>query len=211
VIQPVAIIPRHAPFLSEETPANAAEPLHDVIRSLSQPGWFTPVFWLLLMAGIALAVLAARADPAQRRPRAAELWGLRMLPGGMWWQQSLRKIPPDFADLRDWMEREAAHAAITVQGAFVGKIVLPQMSVFGPLVYLIEVAIGVSRLLGLLSRLGALPGGGDGPQSVARALFVARRMALDLYVPGDHHSSVFHHPPGRMPGADTVLRRAAGA
>ncbi len=76
----------------------------------------------------------------------------------MWWQQSLWKIPPNFDGLRYWMQQEAAHAAIALQGALVADVVLPSLNLFGPLVYLTEVAIGVSLLLGLLSRLGALLG-----------------------------------------------------
>ncbi len=187
-------------------------PLHDAIQFLSQPGWFTPVFWLLLIASILLALLAARFDPAQRTWRAAGLWVLRVLVGCMWWQQSLWKIPPDFAGLRYWMGQEAAHAAIAWQGALVSEIVLPHMSVFGPLVYLIEVAIGVSLLLGLLSRLGALLG-------VAMAI----NLWLGLYsAPGEWPWTYMFlviimagfviNPPGRVLGADTVLRRnVAGA
>jgi uncharacterized membrane protein YphA (DoxX/SURF4 family) len=187
-------------------------PLHDVIQFLRQPGWFTPVFWLLLIASIVLATLAARADPAQRTPRAAGLWVLRVLVGCMWWQQSLWKIPPDFSGLRYWMGQEAAHAAIALQSAFVSEIVLPHLSVFGPLVYLIEVAIGVSLLLGLLSRLGALLGvamalnlwlglysaRGEWPWTYMFLVIIMARFAID--------------PPGRVLGADTMLRRhAAGS
>jgi uncharacterized membrane protein YphA (DoxX/SURF4 family) len=184
-------------------------PLHDVIQFLSRPGWFTPVFWLLLAASILLAVLAARADPAQRTLRAAGLWVLRVLVGCMWWQQSLWKIPPDFGGLRYWMTQEASHAAIALQGAFVSQIVLPRLNVFGPLVYLIEVAIGVSLLLGLLTRLGALLG-------VAMGL----NLWLGLYsAPGEWPWTYMFlviimagfviEPPGRVLGADTVIRRQA--
>lgn len=182
-------------------------PLHDVIQFLSRPGWFTPVFWLLLIASIVLAVLAARADPAQRTPRAAGLWVLRVLVGSMWWQQSLWKIPPDFDGLRYWMRQEAAHAAIALQGAFVSDIVLPHLNIFGTAVYLIEVAIGVSLLLGLVSRLGALLG-------VAMAL----NLWLGLYsAPGEWPWTYMFlviimarfviEPPGRVLGADALLRR----
>jgi len=187
-------------------------PVQDVIHFLSRPGWFTPVFWLLLIASILLAVLAARAEPAQRTLRAAGLWVLRVLVGCMWWQQSLWKIPPDFDGLRYWMGQEAAHAALALQGALVSEIVLPHLKVFGPLVYLIEVAIGVSLLLGLLTRLGALLG-------VAMGL----NLWLGLYsAPGEWPWTYMFlviimagfviEPPGRVLGADTVLRRdAAGA
>lgn len=187
-------------------------PLHDAMRFLTEPGWFTPVFWLLLAGSIVLAVLAARADPAQRTPRAFGLWALRVLVGCMWWQQSLWKIPPNFDGLRYWMGQEAQHAAIALQGAFVAGIVLPHLNVFGPLVYLIEVAIGVSLLLGLFARLGALAGAA-----------MALNLWLGLYsAPGEWPwtymflviimAGYLINPPGRVLGADALVwRRATGA
>ena len=44
------------------------------------------------------------------------------------------------------MQQEVAHAAIPLQSAFVSGIVLPNSNLFGPLVYLIEVSIGISLL-----------------------------------------------------------------
>ena len=45
-----------------------------------------------------------------------------------------------------------------LQGVLVRDIVLPYLAVFGPLVYLVELTIAVSLLLGLFSRAGALLG-----------------------------------------------------
>lgn len=74
---------------------------HDAIRLRSRRGWFTPVFQLLLVASIVLAVPAAPPIPPSAR-RAAGLCVRRVLVGCMSWQQSRRKIPPDFAALCDW-------------------------------------------------------------------------------------------------------------
>jgi hypothetical protein len=43
-------------------------PLNDAVV-LTQPGWFTPVFWVLLLAATARAVLASGHNPARRNPR----------------------------------------------------------------------------------------------------------------------------------------------
>ena len=180
-------------------------PLHDVLTFLTHPGWFTPVYWLLLLASIAFAVLAWRADPAQRTPRAVALWGLRVVVGSMWWQQTLWKIPPNFDGLRYWMQQEAAHAAIVLQGDLVRDIVLPNLNVFGPLVYCIEVLVGVSLLLGLFSRIGALLGAamilnlwlglysapGEWPWTYMFLLIIQITYVID--------------PPGRVLGADDWL------
>jgi uncharacterized membrane protein YphA (DoxX/SURF4 family) len=167
------------------------------------------MFWLLLLASAAFAVLAWRADPAQRTPRAIALWLLRVLTGCMWWQQTLWKIPPNFAGLRYWMEQEVAHASVALQSALVRDIVLPNLNLFGPLVYLIEAAIGISLLLGLLTRLGALLG-----------LLMAMNLWLGLYsAPGEWPWTYMFliiiqalfvvDPPGRLLGADALLRRQA--
>lgn len=182
-------------------------PLHDALQFLTQPGWFTPVFWLLLLAAGAIAVIVWRQDPTQRTPRGIGIWVLRLLMGTMWWQQSLWKIPPNFAGLQYWMQQEAAHAAVALQAMLVGDVVLPNLDVFGPLVYLIEVAIGVSLLLGLLSRAGALLG-----------LLMGLNLWLGLYsAPGEWPWTYMFlvmiqawfviDPPGRLLGADVLLRQ----
>ena len=52
----------------------------------------------------------------------------------------------------------------------VRDLVLPNIAVFGPLVYAIEVAIAVSLILGVFTRLGACAWRVDGDQPLARAL-----------------------------------------
>ena len=77
----------------------------------------------------------------------------------MWWQQSLWKIPPHWDwGLIHWMEVMVEHASTPLQSALVRDFVLPNIAVFGPLVYVIEVAIAVSLILGVATRLGAALG-----------------------------------------------------
>ena len=87
-------------------------------------------------------------------------------------------------------------------------IVLPNLSVFGPLVYLVELAIGVSLLLGLFSRAGALLGllmglnlwlglysaQGEWPWTYMFLVMIQAMFVID--------------PPGRVLGADALLRAA---
>ena len=183
--------------------------MHDNVQFLVQTGWFTPVFWLLLLGSISIAVLVWRCDPAQRTPRAVALWLLRMLVGTMWWQQTLWKIPPNFDGLRYWMEQEAAHASVALLIAFVGSIALPNLNLFGPMVYPTEVVISVSLLLGLFSRFGAMLGA-----------LMATNLWLGLYsAPGEWPWTYMFlvilqgwfiiDPPGRVLGADVLRRRHA--
>ena len=115
--------------------------------------------WLLLLGGAAAAVLAWRADPMQRSVRHIGIGALRVIIGVMWWQQSLWKIPPHYDwGLIHWMQEMVEHASTQLQSALVRDIVLPNIAVFGPLVYAIEVAIAVSLILGLATRLGSALG-----------------------------------------------------
>ena len=181
-------------------------PLHDAVQFLTQPAWFTPVFWLLLLGSIVVAALAWRRDPAQRTARNLGIWGLRVLVGTMWWQQTLWKIPPNFDGLKYWMHQEADHAAVALQGTLVRDVVLPNIAVFGLLVYLVELAIAVSLLLGVVSRAGALLGllmgvnlwlglysaDGEWPWTYMFLVMIQAWFVID--------------PPGRVLGLDALLR-----
>jgi uncharacterized membrane protein YphA (DoxX/SURF4 family) len=185
-------------------------PFADAIHFLTQPGWFTPAFWLLLLGSIGIAVAVWSRDPTQRAPRNLGIWMLRLLTGAMWWQQTLWKIPPNFDGLKYWIEQEAAHAAIPLQGALVANIVLPNLWLFGPLVYAVELVIGVSLLLGLASRAGAVLG-----------LLMGLNLWLGLYsAPGEWPWTYMFliiiqawfaiDPPGRCLGADVLAGRPVG-
>jgi len=186
-------------------------PLNDAAHFLTQSNWFTVVFWLLLLSSIAIAAVVWQRDPGQRTARDLGIWGLRVLMGTMWWQQTLWKIPPNFDGLKFWMQQEADHAAIALQGTLVRDIVLPNLTVFGPLVCLVELIIGVTLLLGLFSRAGALLG-----------LLMGLNLWLGLYSADNEWPWTYMFlvmiqawfvidPPGRVLGADVLLRRRGAA
>ena len=83
---------------------------------------------------------------------------------GVLWLFSLRwKLPPDFMPaegrgLMDWLELEVAHAAFPLYGLFVEQVVLPNFTLFAWLIFLTELAVGVSLLTGAFTRFGALLG-----------------------------------------------------
>ena len=135
------------------------DPFTDALDFLADTSFPRPVFWLLLLGSAVAAVLAWRADPAQRSIRHIGICLLRVMIGTMWWQQSLWKVPPHYDwGLIHWMQVMIEHASTQVQSDLVRDLVLPHIAIFGPLVYAIEVAIAVSLLLGLATRLGALLG-----------------------------------------------------
>lgn len=83
---------------------------------------------------------------------------------GVLWLFSLRwKLPPDFAPasgrgLLDWLELEVAHPAFPVYGQFVEQMVIPNFTLFAWLIFLAELAVGLSLLTGTFTRWGALLG-----------------------------------------------------
>jgi uncharacterized membrane protein YphA (DoxX/SURF4 family) len=132
--------------------------------------------------------------------------------GTMWWQQSLWKIPPHYDwGLIHWMQEMVEHASTELQSALVRDFVLPNIAVFGPLVYAIEVLIGVSLVLGVATRLGALLGA-----------LMAINLWLGLYdAPNEWpwtymfiivvHLIYVIDPPGRSLGIDAFLWRREDA
>jgi uncharacterized membrane protein YphA (DoxX/SURF4 family) len=143
-------------------------PLFDIAAFLTKPSWTTGVFWLLLVASIAIAAYAWARIPEQRAGRHLAAWVFRFLIGAMWWQQSLWKLPPYYTDqpqepfgttgLAYWTGLMGKHAAIPLQADFVNHIVLPHFYWFAPIVYLLEVLTGVSLMLGVFVRLWAVIG-----------------------------------------------------
>jgi uncharacterized membrane protein YphA (DoxX/SURF4 family) len=191
-------------------------PVTDVIGFLTEPAWYTAVFWGLLVAAIAIAVWAWRALPAQRRPEPAAIALVRVLLGAMWWQQSLWKLPPYYTDdptapfgttgLGFWMKQIVEFGPFELQRRLVDDVVLAHFYWFAPLVYAAELFIGVSLMLGVLSRLGALVG-----------FLMAINLWSGLYVaPHEWPWTYFFlvllqlsfpaHPPGRSLGLDALLR-----
>ena len=180
-------------------------PAHDFFVFLTTSGWPSPVFWLLLLLSCAIAFAAWRRYPGQRTTRHVGIWLLRLLVGGLWWQQSLWKIPPNFGGLIYWMKQMVDHAAVGLQSRLVEQVVLPNIGIFGPLVYATEVAIGISLMLGLLTRLGGVLGAlmalnlwlglysapGEWPWTYAFLVIIQLLFVID--------------PPGRSLGADALL------
>jgi uncharacterized membrane protein YphA (DoxX/SURF4 family) len=182
-------------------------PLGDALAFLvaTDKFWFTVIFWLLLLASAATAAVAWRADPTQRSVRHIGYGLLRVIIGIMWWQQSLWKIPPHYDwGLIHWMEEMVQHASTQLQSVLVRDLVLPNIAVFGPMVYAIEVAIAVSLILGVFTRLGG-----------ALGALMAINLWLGLYnAPGEWPWTYMFlvvlqlifviNPPGRSLGLDAL-------
>jgi uncharacterized membrane protein YphA (DoxX/SURF4 family) len=111
------------------------------------------LFWALLLAGIAVAIQNWREDPTQRTGRHLGIWLVRVLIGCMWFQGMLWKLPLPVSDgLQYWTEQESTSAAFEFHRTFLKDVVLPHMSLFGPIVFLAELVFAGSMLLGLSVR-----------------------------------------------------------
>lgn len=102
---------------------------------------------------------SARAHTAPKWPIA-----LARILMGLLWLTSLRwKLPPDFTSstqtsLREWLQLEVDHAAFSSYGELIESLVLPNFTLFAWLVFMTELAVGVSLLFGAFTRLGAFVG-----------------------------------------------------
>ncbi len=186
---------------------NSPNPASDLFAFLTKLEWPTGVYWLLLIGCGLLAWRAWQGDPAQRTLPHLGRMAVRVVVGTCWWQQSLWKIPPNYDGLKFWMQNMVDHAPVHLQSWAVANIVLPNIAVFGPIVYAVEVAVGVSLILGVLTRWGGLLG-----------LGMAANLWLGLYsAPGEWpwtygflillQCIYVIDPPGRSLGVEALNRR----
>lgn len=192
-------------------------PFADTLSFLMRGGWPLYIFWLLLLGSIGIAIVNLGSDPAQRTGRHIWMWVARLFIGSLWWQQTLWKLPPTYTDSPDgvsgglhyWVGEMVQHAAFGAQRWFVEHIVQPNFYLFAPQVYLTEVVIAVSLLLGLLTRLGGILGA-----------LMAFNLWLGLYrAPYEWPWTYFFlillqgtfavYAAGRSLGLDAMLRRSA--
>jgi uncharacterized membrane protein YphA (DoxX/SURF4 family) len=133
-------------------------PVSDVLSFLTQDEWTSYVFWGLIVASIVIAAVNLFLDSSQRSVLHLWNWLARFLIGAMWWQQSVWKAPPDFSGLHYWMEEMVKWASTPLQQWFVRDVVLEHYHFFAPQVYILEVLVALSLIIGLFTRLAALGG-----------------------------------------------------
>jgi uncharacterized membrane protein YphA (DoxX/SURF4 family) len=192
-------------------------PFADTLSFLLRGGWPLYVFWILLLGSIGIAAINLGSDPAQRTGRHVWMWLTRLFIGGLWWQQTLWKLPPTYTDNPDgvsgglhyWVGEMVQHAAFGAQSWFVEHIIQPNFYLVAPQVYLTEVVIAISLLLGLFSRVGGVLGA-----------LMAINLWLGLYrAPYEWPWTYFFlillqgtfavYAAGRSLGFDAMLRRSA--
>jgi hypothetical protein len=90
---------------------------------------------------------------------------LRMMFGLLWLQAALQKAPwvinaqgQRFGWLSNWLWTETQHPTFGFYKAMLEHVVLPHFTFFGWLSFVVELALGVSLLLGLLTVLSGIGG-----------------------------------------------------
>ena len=170
-----------------------------------------------MLKPIALPGLAGRLD----RLGGLGLFLSRVIIGYLWFTQLSWKLPPSFgcpadfavstsltartAGLCDWTGLMAFASKVPLHKAFVADVIIPNISVLGWGIFLMEAFLAVSLVFGLFSRLGGLVG------------FI---QAVNLYIglvalPFEWywtygmlytlHIVFFFLPPGRIWGVDSLL------
>jgi uncharacterized membrane protein YphA (DoxX/SURF4 family) len=123
-----------------------------------EPFFMRILYWIVALATLAVAAMAARKLEGQWTGFHIGRFIVRFIVGSMWWQQALWKFPTDLGGLQYWTEQMAKHAAFSFHRVFVRDVILPHFTPIGVCVFFIEIAIGISLMLGLLTRLSAFCG-----------------------------------------------------
>jgi hypothetical protein len=132
------------------------------------------VFLALLVASFWIAWRNWQADLGQRTAPNASMWFMRLMIGCMWFQGSLWKLPlPVSPGLSYWTEELSRYAAFDLHKWIAVNVLIPLLPLLNPLVYLTELSLAISFMLGFLVR----------PLGVIGMLFVVH-LWLGLY----------HHP-----------------
>lgn len=126
-------------------------------------GWGAVPFALLsvglVIGSIAIAAANWRADPTQRTGRHMALWLMRTLIGSMWLEGSLWKLPlPISGGFGYWVGLMGDNAAWDVYGTLIRTVLVPNIALVNPLIFLVEISLAISLMLGVAVRLTSLLG-----------------------------------------------------
>src|SRR5207244_11161736 len=101
-------------------------------------------------------------EPLDDARRSLPGWPLalfRIAFGILYLDMALQKAPwKHFGWLEGFIRQEIAHPAFGAVATFLRDVVLPNLAVFGTLTFVIELALGVALVSGLLTRLAAAAG-----------------------------------------------------
>ncbi len=145
----------------------------------------------------------------------APLWPLaisRILIGSLWLFSLRWKLPPNFAPstgvgLMDWLHLEVQYPAFSWYSEFVETVVIPNFTLFAWIIFLAELATGISLLMGLLTRLGAMAGFLMSINLVIGLLEVPGEWPWSYVMLAMWHGVFVAAAAGRLWGIDALIRR----
>jgi thiosulfate dehydrogenase [quinone] large subunit len=147
----------------------------------------------------------------------------RLIIGYLWLNQLGWKMPPQFGcpsdfavstsltdrttGLCDWVGLMTIYSRIPLQATSVENFVVPNLVWMGWLIWLMEAFIGLSLILGLISRLGALVGLVQAANLFVGLSAVPTEWVWSYALLFTFHLLFFCIPPGRIWGVDVWLRQ----
>ena len=113
----------------------------------------------LLIGSVAIAARNWSLEPAQRTGRNLTIWMFRLLIGTMWFQGSLWKLPlPISSGFQYWTGQLVQGSFLPAHAAFAKDVLLPNIGILDPLVWIAETSIAIMLMLGLVVPLAGLGG-----------------------------------------------------
>ncbi len=132
-------------------------PDHDALGSTRY--LLVALYAALLIGGIAVAARVWVRDPAKRSGRTLAIWLFRTLLGTMWLQGSLWKLPlPVAGGFQYWTGQLVENSWLPAHAALVRDVLLPNIAILDPVVWITETLLGASLMLGFGVRLAGLVG-----------------------------------------------------
>lgn len=116
------------------------------------------IFWAALIASIWIARKNWQADPSQRTPVHLWTWFFRVVIGVMWFEGSLWKLPIPSGGFLYWMEQIVQTAAFDFHRNLVQTVLIPNYGLFNVPVFLAEMGMALSFMLGFKVRAFAVIG-----------------------------------------------------
>lgn len=116
------------------------------------------IYWSLLIASFAIAYRNWQADPAQRTQAHLGTWLARVVIGTMWFEGCLWKLPIPSGGFRYWLEQEVQYAAFDFHKQLITSVLMPIFTPLNVFVFLAEIGMAASFMLGFKVRAFALLG-----------------------------------------------------
>lgn len=186
-----------------------SNPFADTFQWMTDPRWQVLLLWVLLLAGVAVAIANWRRDPLQRSASHAAVWTVRVLIGAMWYQGSTWKLPLPYSDaFEHWLRQSGEHASFEILGQIVKGVMIPALPAVGTFIYFFELLLAVSLILGVFTRLFAFLAAGQAAFLWLTLYRAPEEWPWNYVFLGCVHVLLIVVAAGRSLGIDAMLWRA---